>query len=79
MQDIVASTSDAMDVVDRFGKSAIVIAARVLLHEFLESVFVELFVFHVEVLMLFHVGLVFECKLAAFKKMENGHWSVRIY
>ena len=54
-----------MNVIDRFTKSAIVVAAWILFHEFFESVLVQLFIFHMEIFVLFHISFVFEGELAA--------------
>ena len=37
---------------------------RIILHEFLESIFIQLFVLHVKILMFFHIGFVFKRELA---------------
>ena len=62
-----------MDMIDGFGKSAIVVAARVLFHKLFETVFVQLLVFHVKVFVLFHVSFVLERELATRSiAMEMG-------
>ena len=65
MENVIAVVPDAVDVVDGLCEAAGVEAALVVLHELLEAVLVELFVFHVKVLVLLHVGLVFEGEVAA--------------
>ena len=64
VEDIVAVVPDAVDVVDGLGEPAGVEPALVVLHELFEAILVQLFVFHVEVLVLLHVGLVFEREVA---------------
>ena len=63
MEDIVAVFANTVYVIDSLGKATIIIAAWVLLHELFETVFVKLLIFHVEILVFLHVGLVFESKL----------------
>ena len=65
MQDVIAARSDAVNVIDRLGEPATGEAAIVVLHELPESVLVELLVLHVEVFVLFHVGLILEGEVAA--------------
>ena len=65
VENVIAVVPDAVDVVDGLCEAAGVEAALVVLHELLEAVLVELFVFHVKVLVLLHVGLVFEGEVAA--------------
>ena len=52
-----------MNVVDGLIETAVIKSARILFHKFLKAVFVQLFVFHVKILVLFHVGFVLESKL----------------
>ena len=48
---------------------------RIILHEFLESVFIQLFIFHVKILMLFHIGFIFKRELATRSiAMEMGRF-----
>ena len=57
--------------------------AWIILHEFLKTVFIQLFIFHVKILMFFHVGFVFKRELATRSiAMEMGRflsleWAVR--
>merc|ERR1712062_665958 len=52
-----------MDVIDCFGEAAVVVAAGILFHELFKAIFVQLFIFHVKVLVLFHVSFVFKGEL----------------
>lgn len=73
MQDIIAIGANAMDVIDSLGKAAVVISTRVLFHKLFEAILVELFIFHVEILVLFHISFVLEGELAATSiAMEMG-------
>jgi hypothetical protein len=65
VEDVVAVAPDAVDVVDGLGEPAVVMATWILFHKLLEAVLVELFVLHMEILVLLHVSLVFEGELAA--------------
>lgn len=65
MQDIIAIGANAMDMIDRFGEPTIIISARILFHKLFEAVLVQLFVFHMEILVLLHVCLVLEGELAS--------------
>ena len=48
---------------------------RIILHEFLESIFIQLFVLHVKILMFFHIGFVFKRELATRSiAMEMGRF-----
>ena len=63
MEDVIAVFTNAMYVIDSLGKATVIKATWVLFHELFETVFVKLLVFHVEILVLLHVSLVFESKL----------------
>ena len=63
VQNIITIWSHTVDMIDRFGKSAIFISAGILFHELFKAIFVQLFVLHVEILVFFHVSFVFECEL----------------
>ena len=65
MEDVVTTSANTMNMVDSLGKATVVKATWVLLHKFFETVLVELFVFHMKVLVLFHIGLVFKSELAS--------------
>lgn len=54
MQDVVALGPDAVDVIANFRKPTVLVRARLVLHELLETVPGQLFVFYV-------VALVFFC------------------
>ena len=48
---------------------------RIILHEFLKSIFIQLFVLHVKILMFFHIGFVFKRELATRSiAMEMGRF-----
>lgn len=73
MQNVIAIGANAVNMIDSLGESAVVKSARVLFHKLFESVLVELLVFHVEILVFLHIGLVLEGKLAATSiAMEMG-------
>ena len=63
MEHVVAIRPYAVDVIDCLGESAVVIAARILFHELFKAILVQLFIFHVKVLVLFHVSFVFKGEL----------------
>ena len=65
MENVIAVVPDAVDVVDGLCEAAGVEAALVVLHELLEAVLVELFVFHVKVLVLLveAKGKLFPCSM----------------
>ena len=63
MEDVIAVFTNAMYVIDSLGKATVIKATWVLFHELFETVFVKLLIFHMEILVLLHVGLVFESKL----------------
>ena len=65
MKNVIAAITNAMNVINGFTKPAVIVTARILLHEFLETVFVQLFVFHMKILVLFHIGFIFERKLTS--------------
>ena len=63
VEHIVTLLSNAVDVIDLLGEPALLEATVVVFHKLLESVLVQLFVLHVKVLVLLHVGLVLEDEL----------------
>lgn len=65
MEDVITTSANTMNMVDSLGKATVVEATWVLLHKLFETVLVELFVFHMKVLVLFHIGLVFKSELAS--------------
>ena len=50
-------------MIDGLVETAVIKSARILFHKLLKAVFVQLFVFHMKILMLFHIGFVLESEL----------------
>ena len=65
VQNVITIGSHAVNVIDRFRKSTVVIATGILFHEFFKAVLIQLLVFHVKVFVLFHVCFVLKSELAA--------------
>ena len=53
-----------MNVIDGLVETTVIKSARILFHKLLKAVFVQLFIFHMKILMLFHIGFVLEGELA---------------
>lgn len=66
MKDVAAARPDAMDMITDTRKPTILKHAMFVFHEFLETVSVQLFIFDMVRLVLFHVGFVFECIIAGW-------------
>ncbi len=87
MEDVITTCANTMNMVDSLGKSTIFIATRILLHKLFKPILVELFVFHMKVLVLLHIGLVFESELASgsvtvevggFLASEGALWTAAV-